>query len=409
MKLLEVDTVQQVKEKMNRYFQGIEVGYEEIEIAKAMGRVAFEDIFSQVDIPDFNRSTVDGYAVVSKDTFGASEGMPVFLNIIGKVEMGEATALKASAGQCVYVPTGGMIPQGADGMLMIEYVELIDEGMLAAHSPVAPGENIIFKGDDVKLGEKVLAKGRLIRSQDIGVLCAAGIRHVKVSKRPSVAVVSTGDEIVDPFGQVRLGQVRDINTYTLSAMVQELGGEVTKCIVVKDDYELIRNTVYEASKDNDIVVISGGSSVGAKDNTEKVIDSFGEPGVFVHGVAVKPGKPTIIGRVGNAAVFGLPGHPVSAVIIFRIFVGELIDSLLGKTKEDLIVNAVCSVNLHSSPGKETHQMVELLEEENGFLAKPIHAKSSAISQLSKAQGLIRIPLNKEGIKKGETVKVELFR
>ena len=408
MKLLKVDTVKQVKEKMDRYFEDIKVGYEEIEIAKALDRVAFEDIFSQVDIPDFNRSTVDGYAVVSKDTFGASEGIPVFLNVIGKVEMGEATALKASAGQCIYVPTGGMIPQGADGMLMIEYVELIDEGMLAAHSPVAPGENIIFKGDDVKQEEKVLTKGRLIRSQDIGVLCAAGISHVKVSKRPRVVVISTGDEIVDPFGQVRLGQVRDINTYTLSAMVQELGGEVTKSIVVKDDYDLIRNTVYEASKDNDIVVISGGSSVGAKDNTEKVIDSFGEPGVFVHGVAVKPGKPTILGRVGNAAVFGLPGHPVSAVIIFKIFVEELIDRLLGKTKESLFINAVCSVNLHSSPGKETHQMVELIEEENGFVAKPIHAKSSAISQLSKAQGVIRIPVDKEGIKKGETVKVYML-
>jgi len=393
---------------MDRYFEDIKVGYEEIEITKALDRVAFEDIFSQVDIPDFNRSTVDGYAVVSKDTFGASEGIPVFLNVIGKVEMGEATALKASAGQCIYVPTGGMIPQGADGMLMIEYVELIDEGMLAAHSPVAPGENIIFKGDDVKQEEKVLTKGRLIRSQDIGVLCAAGISHVKVSKRPRVVVISTGDEIVDPFGQVRLGQVRDINTYTLSAMVQELGGEVTKSIVVKDDYDLIRNTVYEASKDNDIVVISGGSSVGAKDNTEKVIDSFGEPGVFVHGVAVKPGKPTILGRVGNAAVFGLPGHPVSAVIIFKIFVEELIDRLLGKTKESLFINAVCSVNLHSSPGKETHQMVELIEEENGFVAKPIHAKSSAISQLSKAQGVIRIPVDKEGIKKGETVKVYML-
>ena len=408
MKLLEVDTVKQVKEKMDRYFEDIKVGYEEIEITKALDRVAFEDIFSQVDIPDFNRSTVDGYAVVSKDTFGASEGIPVFLNVIGKVEMGEATALKASAGQCIYVPTGGMIPQGADGMLMIEYVELIDEGMLAAHSPVAPGENIIFKGDDVKQEEKVLTKGRLIRSQDIGVLCAAGISHVKVSKRPRVVVISTGDEIVDPFGQVRLGQVRDINTYTLSAMVQELGGEVTKSIVVKDDYDLIRNTVYEASKDNDIVVISGGSSVGAKDNTEKVIDSFGEPGVFVHGVAVKPGKPTILGRVGNAAVFGLPGHPVSAVIIFKIFVEELIDRLLGKTKESLFINAVCSVNLHSSPGKETHQMVELIEEENGFVAKPIHAKSSAISQLSKAQGVIRIPVDKEGIKKGEIVKVYML-
>ena len=408
MKLLEVDTVKQVKQKMEKYFGDIAVEYEEVEITKALGRVAFEDVFSQLDIPDFNRSTVDGYAVVSKDIYGASESLPAFLNIVGKVEMGEATVLKASAGSCIYVPTGGMVPEGADGMLMIEYVELIDEGMLAAQSPVAPGENIIFIGDDVRLGEKVLSKGRVIRSKDIGVLCAAGISHVKVSKRPRVAIISTGDEIVDPFGQVRPGQVRDINTYTLSAMVQELGGEVTKSIVVKDDYDLIRKTVDEESKDNEIVVISGGSSVGVKDNTEKVIDSFGEPGVFVHGVAVKPGKPTILGRVRNAAVFGLPGHPVSAVIIFKVFVEELIDRLLGKTKESLYINAVCSSNLHSSPGKETHQMVELIEDENGFVAKPIHAKSAAISQLSKAQGVIRIPVDKEGINKGETVKVELF-
>jgi molybdopterin molybdotransferase len=409
MRLLEVDTVEQVKEKMDIYFGDIAIGYEEIEIAKALGRVAYEDVFSQLDIPDFNRSTVDGYAVVSKDTYGASESIPVFLNIIGKVEMGEATSLKESSGQCIYVPTGGMIPEGADGMLMIEYAELIDRGMLAAYSPVAPGENIILIGDDVRSGEKVLSKGRMIRSQDVGVLCAAGISRIKVSKRPRVAVVSTGDEIVDPFGQVRPGQVRDINTYTLSAMVQELGGEVSKSIVVKDDYDLIRNTVDEASKYNDIVVISGGSSVGVKDNTEKVIDSFGEPGVFVHGVAVKPGKPTILGRVRNAAVFGLPGHPVSAVIIFKIFVEELIDRLLGKSKENIYINAVCSVNLHSSPGKETHQMIELIENEEGFTAKPIHAKSSAISQLSKAHGLIRIPVDKEGIIKGEVVKVELFR
>jgi molybdopterin molybdotransferase len=409
MKLLKVDTVDQVKQKMETYFGDISAGYEELEIIKALGRTSFEDVFSQLDIPDFNRSTVDGYAVISRDTFGASESIPAFLNVIGKVEMGQTTTLKIGTGQCVYVPTGGMIPEGADGMLMIEYVECIDEGLLAAHSPVAPGENIIFKGDDVSLGGKVLPKGRVIKSQDIGVLCAAGISHVKVSRRPRVAVVSTGDEIVDPFGQVRPGQVRDINTYTLAAMVQEAGGEVTKTIVVKDDFDLIRNTVDEASKDNEIVVISGGSSVGAKDNTEKVIDSFGEPGVFVHGVAVKPGKPTILGRVRNAAVFGLPGHPVSAVIVFKIFVEELIERLQGRAKQNLSINAVCSANIHSSPGKETYQMVELEDTEDSFTAKPIYAKSAAISQLSRAQGFIRIPVNKEGINKGETVKVELFK
>lgn len=409
MKLLEVDTVRQVKEKMKQHFSDIAVGYEEVEITQAMGRVAFEDVFSQLDIPDFNRSTVDGYAVVSGDTYGAGESMPAFLNITGKVDMGKATSLRVSPGSCVYVPTGGMLPQGADAMLMIEYAEVVDDGLLAVHSPVSPGENIIFAGDDVRLGDEVLQKGRVIRSRDIGVLCAAGISHVKVSKKPRVAIISTGDEIVDPFGAVSPGQVRDINTYTLSAMVQELGGEVTGSVVLKDDYDLIRSTVEEAAGDNHIVVISGGSSVGAKDNTEKVIDSFGAPGVFVHGVAVKPGKPTILGRVGNAAVFGLPGHPVSAVIIFKLFVQELIDTLLGKTGENIYINAVCGVNLHSSPGKETHQMVELKEEGDGFLAMPIHAKSAAISQLSRAQGMLRIPLEKEGIKKGEAVRVELFR
>lgn len=408
VKLLAVDTVDEVKKKMERYFGDISAGHEEVDIVEALGRTAFEDVFSQLDIPDFRRSTVDGYAVRSKDTFGASESIPAFLNIIGKVEMGEAASLKIEAGQCAYVPTGGMIPEGADGMLMIEYVECIDEGMLAAHSPVAPGENIISKGDDVRLGERILSRGRVIKSQDIGVLCAAGVSRIKVSKPPRVAVVSTGDEIVDPFGEVRLGQVRDINTYALSAMVREAGGVVTKSVVVKDDFELIRKTVDEASRDNEIVVISGGSSVGAKDNTERVIDSFGGPGVFVHGVAVKPGKPTILGRVRNAAVFGLPGHPVSAVIIFRIFVEELIESLLGRTKQRVYINAVSSANIHSSPGKETYQMVELEEDESGFTAKPIYAKSAAISQLSKARGFVRIPVNKEGINKGEAVKVELF-
>ncbi|MGE5629898.1 MAG: gephyrin-like molybdotransferase Glp [Caulobacteraceae bacterium] len=409
MRLLEVDTVQVVRDKMEQYYGDIESGHEDVDIVKALGRVAFEEVFSKVDIPDFNRSTVDGYAVVSKDTFGASESLPVFLEVIGKVEMGMATPLKISSGKCAYVPTGGMIPEGADGMIMIEYVESIDEGSIAAYSAVAPGENIILKGDDVRNGQSIIKKGRIIKPQDIGVLCAAGLKSIKVAKPPRVAVISTGDEIVDPFGETGLGQVRDINTYTLSALAEELGGKVTKKAVIKDDFELLKKAIEEAAYGNDIVVVSGGSSVGAKDNTEKVIDSFGAPGVFVHGVAVKPGKPTILGRVGNAAVFGLPGHPVSAVIIFRIFVEYMIDRLLGKTREAIQIQAVSSANIHSSPGKETYQMVEIEEEKDGsYTAKPIYAKSAAISQLSKAQGFIRIPVNTEGIQKGETVKVELF-
>jgi molybdopterin molybdotransferase len=408
MRLLKVDTVAAVKEKMDKYYSNIKVEYEEINITKALGRIAFEDMASRTEIPDFHRATVDGYAVVAKDTFGASETMPVFFEVIGKVEMGEATTLKVSSGRCVYVPTGGMIPEGADAMIMIEHTESIDDGLIAVHAAVAPGQDIIQVGDDVIKGQRIIKKGRIIKSQDVGVLCATGIERIKVSKKPRIAVISTGDEIVDPFGEIKPGQVRDINTYTLSAMAEELGSEVTCKSVIKDDFELLKKALKEAASGNDIVVISGGSSVGIKDNTEKVINSFGEPGVFVHGVAVKPGKPTILGRIGNTAVFGLPGHPVSAIIIFKIFVGYLINKLLGKDSTTIKIQGVMGANVHSSPGKETYLMVELEEQDDIYTAKPIYAKSAAISQLSRAHGFIRIPVNKEGVLKGETVMIELL-
>ncbi len=408
MKLLQVDTVDQVKEKMDLHFADVHVGFEEVHITDAMDRTAYEDIASRVDIPDFDRSTVDGYAVQAKDTFGAGESLPVFLQVMGQVLMGSDTRLSVSPGQCVYVPTGGMIPQSADAMLMIEYVENLDSRTIAAYTAISPGDYIIRKGDDVKQGGVLLSKGRRIRAQDIAVLAAAGVERIKVYCKPRVAVISTGDEIVDPFGPVDPGQIRDINTYVLAAMAQALGAQVTSKSLVRDDFELLKAAVAEAVKDNHIVLLSGGSSVGVKDNTEKVLDSFGQQGVFVHGVAVKPGKPTIIGKIGNTAVFGLPGHPVSAMTVFKVFVEYLIDRLQARTGEKLSTNAICTTNLHASPGKETYQMVELQESSSGYEAKPIHAKSAAVSHLTRAHGFIRIPLNKEGIKKGEAVKVELL-
>ena len=408
MKLLKVDTIQQVLEKMEYHFGDIELKGEVINIEEAVGRTVKEDIYSQFNIPDFNRSTVDGYAIVAADTFGVTDSIPVFLDVIGQVEMGRSTDITISKGKAAYVPTGGMVPPGADAVIMIEHIEEMDSNTIAAYSSTAPGENVIKIGDDVSKGDQLIHKGKQIKPQDIGVLTAAGIRHITVFEKPKAAVISTGDEIADPFGEIKFGEVRDINTYTLSAMLEEMGASITVKSVIKDEYELLKSAVEAALIHNHIVIISGGSSVGTKDVTAKVIDSMGEPGVFVHGMAVKPGKPTIVGKAKGKALFGLPGHPVSAVIVFKILVGHFIARLMHRENLKLQVPAVCSVNVHSSPGRETFQMVELEKTENGYAAIPLHGKSGAISLVSRAQGFVRIPHNKEGISKGETVMVELL-
>lgn len=408
MKLLKVDTIQQVLEKMEYHFEDVKLQADTISVLEAVGRTAAEDVLSQYNIPDFNRSTVDGYAIVASDTFGVTDSIPVFLDVIGQVDMGKTAGIVIKKGQAAYVPTGGMVPTGADAMIMIEHIEEMDHKTIAAYSSTAPGENVIKIGDDIRVGERLIHKGKLIRPQDIGALTAAGIKQINVFERPRVAVISTGDEVADPFGEIQLGEIRDINTYTLAAMLEEMGAVVTIKEVIKDEYELLRAKVETALENNHIIIISGGSSVGTKDVTAKVIDAMGEPGVFVHGMAVKPGKPTIVGKAKGRALFGLPGHPVSAVIVFKVLVGHFIASLMHRESLSLKIPAVCSVNVHSSPGKETFQMVELQQADAGYLAIPMHGKSGAITLVSRAMGFVRIPHNKEGIRKGETVMVELL-
>jgi molybdopterin molybdotransferase len=408
MKLLKVDTIQQVLEKMEHHFGDIKLDVELMNIEECVGRTAAEDVYSDYHIPDFNRSTVDGYAIVASDTFGVNDSIPVFIDVIGQVEMGKSTDIVISKGKTAYVPTGGMVPPGADAMIMIEHIEEMDSRTIAAYASTAPGENIIKVGDDVTKGDKLIHKGKLIRPQDVGVLTAAGIRQISVFEKPRTAVISTGDEIADPFGNLQFGEVRDINTYTISAMLEEMGAAVTVKSVIKDEYELLKSAVEAALGNNHIIIISGGSSVGTKDVTAKVIDAMGEPGVFVHGMAVKPGKPTIVGKAKGKALFGLPGHPVSAIIVFKVLIGHYIAKLMERENFKFQIPAMCSVNVHSSPGKETFQMVELQRVEKGYIAVPLYGKSGAISLVSRAQGYIRIPQNTEGINKGESVMVELL-
>lgn len=409
MKLLNVDTVAGAKSKMDKFFADIKLEKEEIDTFDSLGRIASEDLISPCNLPEFNRSIVDGYAVMAKDTFGASDSLPVFLNLTGKVEMGQETDLTISQGEAIYVPTGGMIPAGADGVVMLEYVDELDDITIAVHRPSAPGEGMITIGEDLKQGDLILKHGRKIKPQDIGALAAVGITKIKVFEKPKIAVISTGDEIVEPAENIPFGRIRDINTYALAGLATELGGEITYKGVVPDDFQGLRDRLSSLLPENHIVIISGGSSVGQKDVTARVIDSLGVPGTFVHGVAVKPGKPTIIGRSKNTALFGLPGHPVSAIIIFKIFIEYLINKLnYQEQPEKFTVTAITDSNIHSAPGKETFQMVVLAGENGDYVAKPIYGKSGAISLLTRAQGYIKIEHNKEGLKKGEKVQVHLL-
>lgn len=408
MKLLNVNRVEDVRGKIDTAFFQSWDKYEKVSIEQSLGRIAFEDVFSPIELPEFSRSVVDGYAVLSKDTYGAGESMPVFLETVGHVDMGKPALGKISSGNTIYVPTGAMIPEGADAVVMIEYVENLDESTIAVYSPVAPGQGIIKKGDDVKLGDKVLVKGKKIKSRDIGVLSALGIEYIKVFKKLKISVISTGDEIVNSFGEVKQGEVRDINTHLISAMAEESGAEISLKLLVPDEFEKLREAIQKALEASDIVVLSGGSSVGAKDMTAKAIESMDDGEVFVHGVAVKPGKPTIIGRSGDKALFGLPGHPSSAMVIYKVFVDYLIRKYYSMSEDIIYVEALCGENIHSAPGKETYQPVELIDREGIYEAMPIYGKSAAITTVARSIGYIRISENKEGIKKGEKVRVALF-
>ncbi len=411
MKLLRVHKVDEALAEMSRHFSSVTTAIEQIDLHTSDHRILAEDILSPIDLPEFSKSTVDGYAVKAASTIGASESMPSFFNVLGEVKMGEAASLSIDADSCVYVPTGGMLPENSDGMVMIEYVEKLDERTIAAGAQISAGDGIIRRGDDIRTGQLLVEKGTRLSYREIALLAGCGVYQVPVSQKPRVAIISTGDEIVGPGMPVSLGKVRDINSFALASMAKAAGSEVVHVSCMADDFSGLQQEVKHASEKADIIIISGGSSAGLKDETANVIDSLGTPGVFVHGVAVKPGKPTIIGAAGGKAYFGLPGHPGSAMIIFQVFVEPFIKKLLGEKKKEITLRANCSANLPAAPGKETYVMVRLERDasaESGYLAVPLHGKSAAIGYFTKADGYIRINENTEGVRKGEPVDVSLF-
>jgi molybdopterin molybdotransferase len=386
---------------------------ENLKIYESYGRILSRDLFSPEDLPNFSRSTVDGFTVSASDTFGAAEGIPAYLSIRYEIGMGEEPDFELQKGEVAKIATGGMLPKGADAVVMFENTQQVDTGMIEVTKPVAPGENVIQAGEDVKKDECVLKKGHKMRPQDMGILSGLGIKDIWVYEQPKISIVSTGDEIVPPDKPVRPGQVRDINSYNLAGLILDSGAIPLIQGIFSDDYKIIRDVVEKSVKDSDIVLISGGSSVGTKDVTERVINDVGKPGVLFHGVSLKPGKPTIGGIIDNVPVFGLPGHPAAVFVCFEIFIKPIIKTLSGISKEKLniekrIIKARIARNISSSPGREEHIGVCLEERDGEIWAVPLLGKSGLITTLIKADGTAVIPLRKLGVEEGEIVEVRLF-
>ncbi len=413
MEFFKVVSPEEAKEAL-RGFRAL--GTERLSSFDAVGRVLACDVHSPVDLPDFPRATMDGYALRASDSFGASEAIPAYLDVIGQVPMGAAPGFSVGRGEAARILTGGMVPEGADAVVMEEFTTAPDEETLEVRRPAAVGENVLGVGDDMKEGELILRAGARLRSQDVGALAGVGVTSVEVHRRPRVAILPTGDELVDPRETPRAGQVRDINRFSLAAGVVEAGGDPETEDILPDDLAIIKERLHQAVNRADVVLISGGSSMGLRDYTVEAIDSLGEPGVLVHGISIKPGKPTIIGRIErdgeDKAVIGIPGHPVSALMIFHAFVRPVIRQLSGEVARTEAsaegLPATLSRNVASAPGREDLVRVALEEGGNGRLAHPLMGNSAMISTMTKADGYITIPLEAEGLREGAQVRVHLY-
>lgn len=383
---------------------------EQVDTAGGLGRVTASAIFADEDLPAFPRSTVDGFAVRAADTHGASEGLPCYLTVTGQVTMGKMPGFQLKAGQAGLIHTGGMLPDGADAVVMVENTQSTRPEEIEIYRPAATGENVIRIGEDVKKGDLILDQGVLIRPAEIGGLMALGICDFSAVVRPKVGIISSGDEVIDPHLKPSTGQVRDVNSFTLGAFVGQCGGIPLYFGIARDDAQELKSKVTEALADCDLVVITAGSSASVRDLTADVLNSLGEPGVLVHGVNVKPGKPTILAVCSGKAVIGLPGNPVSALVIARIFVRPVIFSLLGikrKTAQHKI-QARLATNLASQAGREDWIPVRLNETVSGLDAEPIFYKSNLIFSLIKADGLLNIEADQTGLSAGEMVEIEIL-
>lgn len=421
----------QARDELLSHLASPTVDAESTDLVYALDRFTAADVFAPHPLPDFPRTTVDGYAVRARDTFGASDTLPAYLKLIGEVPMGDTPKFDLSVGQCALIHTGGMLPNGADAVVMVEYTQSVGAGLPestdASSNPerpartveieifksVADGENVIRIGEDVAQGQLVIPKGTQLRPAEIGGLMALGITSVRVAKKPRVGLISTGDEVIEPSQNPRPGQVRDVNSYTLAALIEKAGGVATRYGIFGDQFQALKEAAAKALSECDVLIITAGSSASTRDMTAEVIRTLGLPGVLVHGINTRPGKPTILGVCGGKAVIGLPGNPVSALVNGYLFVVPVVEKLLGALpKPKASVRAILTVNLPSQAGREDWWAVKLIPNSQSsiavYQAEPIFGKSNLIFTLAAADGMLKIHPDATGLSAGEVVEVFLM-
>jgi molybdopterin molybdotransferase len=388
------------------------VGVEDLDLGEAVGRVVGQDIAAGEDVPSFLRASMDGCAVRAGDTFGSTPGLPQYLEIRGSVPMGKAPEGVVGTGDAWRIATGGMLPRGADAVVMVEYTNETPDGTLEVRRPVAPGDNVMHPGEDVRAKDQLFPAGRRLRPQDIGLLAALGVTRVRVHLKPRVAVLSSGDEIVPITNQPPPGKVRDANAFLVAAQVTAGGGIPILKGIVPDDQEALHTVLAEALAEADLVLISGGSSVGARDLTLNAIEDLTGAEVLVHGVAIRPGKPTILADIGGKPLLGLPGHPASAAVVMQVLGQPLLQRLAGlfgeKSPWGGTIQARLSRNLAGASGREDFVRVRLRIDQDTLWAEPVLGPSGLLSPMVKSDGLVVIPLGVEGLFREEPVTVHLF-
>ena len=404
---LHVITADQLVQLLGRFSR---LPAERVPLDASLDRVLCEDIIAGEDLPEGARSTVDGYAVRAEDTFGASDSIPAFLDVVGSIAMGTLPDFEIRSGQAAQIPTGGFLPLGADAVVMVEYTNQAGAGSIEVTKPVTLRTNVLEKGEDAKSGEILLSKGKKLRSQELGFLAALGITEAAVYRKPRVAVISSGDEVVPIDRRPGSGQIRDANGHAISALVRACGAEPFGMDIVPDNAGKLGAAIRSGLEQADVVVLSGGSSVGTRDLMVDAVSSVPGAEILAHGVAIRPGKPTLLADDAGKAIVGLPGHPVSALIVAQVFLAPFLlyiqGARMGKGPVGQRMKGALATSIHSTIGLEEYVRVRIEESASGeTIAHPVFGKSGMISTMVKANGIVMIPLNAEGFSKGEVVQV----
>lgn len=384
----------------NNLTRGV-VSFHKEKLIDSLGKTIATDVVSKSILPLYDRSTVDGYAINAQDAYCASSSIPTFLNVVDKIPIGQMPKCKINKGECAYVATGALIPEGATGVVMIENVEELN-GKVAVYSPIKPFENIVKKGEEIQEGDIVAHKGDKVTPILIGVLSSIGISEINVYDKITVSIISTGDELTDNESDVKDGKIRDINTNLLYSYCLSYGYDVVNTIKVKDNKDEIKAAINKCIESSSIVLLSGGSSVGAKDFTLDIFNELGK--VLVHGLALKPGKPTVIGSIDEKLVIGLPGNPYAAMFVLKTILFDVISSLMGEIIKPMCI-AKCKMNFHSTPGRLTLQPVKFVYENDELYCEPIFLKSAHFASMLKADGYVKIDQDSEGVNVNDKIEV----